>query len=96
MRSFSVGLRFFSKAEDDRIFKECDKLIEEKIRPAFQPDGGDLLLEDVKDGVLIVSISSPGCTECACTHPAVCNELNLIMQHNVKGVQGVREKLQFD
>ncbi|OHS98898.1 NifU-like domain containing protein [Tritrichomonas foetus] len=80
---------------DTKIYRAADKILEERIKPFIQQDGGDVVLEDVKDGVLIVSLSG-ACQGCHAKSSTLYGGILGIIQEEVPGVKGIREKLDFD
>ncbi|KAK8883225.1 hypothetical protein M9Y10_045876 [Tritrichomonas musculus] len=82
-------------ASDDKIYKAADKIIEERIRPLIKADGGDVSLEDVKNGVLIVTLTG-ACEGCPSKNVTLYNGILGMVQDEVPGVIGIREKMDFD
>ena len=80
---------------DDIIFQKADKIIEERIRPIIRDDGGDVSLEDVKNGILIVELSG-ACQGCRSKNNTLYNGILGIVRDEVPGVRGIREKMDFD
>lgn len=104
VKSFFNFQRFFSteisaqnstEATDEKIYKAADKIIEERIRPLIQADGGDVSLENVKNGVLIVSLTG-ACEGCSSKNTTLHNGILGIIQDEVPGVKGIREQMDFD
>lgn len=80
---------------DDKIYKAADKIIEERIRPLIKADGGDVSLENVKNGVLIVTLTG-ACEGCSSKNTTLHNGILGIIQDEVPGVKGIREQMDFD
>lgn len=84
-----------NETKDDVIYKAADKIIEERIRPLIQADGGDVSLENVKNGILIVSLTG-NCQGCASKNTTLHNGILGIIQDEVPGVKGIREQMDID
>ena len=102
LASFVSFKRFFTAAPepenlspDDIIYRAADKIIEERIRPVIKSDGGDVSLDDVKDGVLIVSFQG-ACQGCHSKHSTMFHGILGLIQDEVPGVKGIRERLDFE
>ena len=81
--------------QDDIIYRQADKIIEERIRPIIQQDGGDVTLEDVQNGMLVVKLEG-ACQGCHSKHSTLYNGILGIIQDEVPGVTGIRERLDFE
>ena len=68
--SVSFG-RFFAKASKEFLDK-VNAVIDERIRPVLQMDGGDIELKSIDDGVVLVTLKGH-CSGC----PSRRNTLNL-------------------
>ena len=54
--------RFFAKASQDFINK-VNAVIDERIRPVLQMDGGDIILNSIEDGIVNVTLTGH-CSGC--------------------------------
>jgi len=81
--------------DPEALFKKVDEIIEKRIRPVLQADGGDITLHDIKDGCLIVSLDG------ACTH---CSSKKSTLHYGVLGaindeipeITDIRLKMDFE
>ena len=58
----SFTQRFFAKASKE-FFDKVNKIIDERVRPVLQMDGGDIILKDITDGVVTVTLQGH-CSGC--------------------------------
>ena len=92
----SLFLRFFPNVDPtQKLFERVDKIIEERIRPAIQSDGGDISLEDIQNGVMVVSLTG-ACSNCSSKKNTLKNGILGCVQDEVPEIIGIREKLDFE
>lgn len=82
------------EAADISLFQRVDKAIE-KIRYYLQQDGGDISLEDVKDGIAVVSLEGH-CVNCHSKKSTLNHGVLGAIQDEVPEIVGIREKLDFE
>ena len=88
-------LRLITKDASQALFEKVDKIIEEKIRPAIASDGGDVSLEDIQNGCMVVSLSG-ACSHCPSKKITLRNGILGLVQDEVPEIVGIREKLDFE
>lgn len=62
--------KFFAKASKE-FFDKVNAVIDERVRPVLQMDGGDIVLKDITDGIVSVQLMGH-CSGC----PSRRNTLN--------------------
>ena len=92
-------LRFFtnkeSKLDNEALFKKVDEIIEKRIRPSIQADGGDITLHDIKNGCMIVSLEG-ACTHCPSSKSTLYHGVLGIVNDEVPEIVDIRLKLDFE
>ena len=68
--------------------KEKVQEILNQIRPSLQADGGDVLLVDVKDGVVSVKLTGH-CAGCPMSTMTLKNGIERILKNQIPGVKEV-------
>ncbi|KAH0793688.1 NifU family protein [Histomonas meleagridis] len=92
----SLFSRFFCKEDmTQKLFEKVDKIVEERIRPMIKMDGGDITLEDIQDGVMVVSLTG-ACSHCPSKKGTLRNGVLECVQEEVPEIVGIREKLDFE
>lgn len=89
-------LRFFSKNyASPEIYQKVEKILDERVRPAIQQDGGDITLHEIIDGVMIVSLTG-ACEGCGSKKSTLNFGVLGMVQDEVPEILGIREKLDFE
>ena len=96
----SFGIRFFAKdpkqqEEEDRIFRKVNDIIEKRVRPFIQEEGGDIELHDIKNGCMIVSLEG-ACAGCSSKGSTLRYGVLGAVQDEVPEITNIRLKLPFD
>jgi Fe-S cluster biogenesis protein NfuA len=86
--------RFVTHASPE-LFKKGDQLVEDRIRPGIQMDGGDIFLHDIIDNVMVVSMSG-ACQGCSSKRGTLNYGVLGLVQEEFPEIQGIREKLEFE
>lgn len=60
--SFSIASAFFSAVKKS-LFDRVNDVFEERVRPVLQMDGGDIVLNDITNGVVTVTLTGH-CSGC--------------------------------
>ncbi|CAN3364989.1 nifU-like protein, mitochondrial [Diutina catenulata] len=84
-----------ANAEDDsEIISMIKELIETKIRPAIQDDGGDIEFKAFDEGTGTVFLKLQGaCKSCDASEDTLKNGIESMLKHYIEEVQGVEQIL---
>ena len=72
----------------DDISKKIKDIIETHVRPAVAQDGGDIVFESYKDGIVYVSMKG-SCDGCPSSAMTLKNGVENLLKHYIPEVQGV-------
>ena len=94
LSSFNINnqfLKFFTNNKT-QLMEKINKVIEERVRPVLQMDGGDIIVNDVKDGVVIVTLKGH-CSGCPSRRSTLNSGILGCLQEEIpKEIIGIREK----
>jgi len=77
------------QSEDlDEVSKKIKEIISTHIRPAVAQDGGDIVFENFKDGIVYVSMKG-SCDGCPSSTMTLKNGVENLLKHYIPEVQGV-------
>ena len=77
------------QSEDlDEVSKKIKEIISSHIRPAVAQDGGDIVFENFKDGIVYVSMKG-SCGGCPSSTMTLKNGVENLLKHYIPEVQGV-------
>ena len=77
------------QSEDlDEVSKKIKEIISSHIRPAVAQDGGDIVFENFKDGIVYVSMKG-SCDGCPSSTMTLKNGVENLLKHYIPEVQGV-------
>uniref|UniRef100_A0A7S1G454 Scaffold protein Nfu/NifU N-terminal domain-containing protein n=1 Tax=Bicosoecida sp. CB-2014 TaxID=1486930 RepID=A0A7S1G454_9STRA len=78
--------------EDDEVVEMIKELIETRIRPAVQDDGGDILFEgfDPEDGIVTVRLAG-ACVGCGSSEITLRNGVENMLMHYIPEVKGLAQ-----
>jgi len=79
-----------ARAEDDEATAMIKELIESRIRPSVQEDGGDVVFKQFKDGVVYLQMQG-SCVGCPSSAVTLKNGIENMLTHYVPEVQKVEE-----
>lgn len=89
-------VRFFTKNyASPEVYQKVEKILDERVRPAIQQDGGDIFLHEIIDGVMIVTLSG-ACEGCGSKRSTLNYGVLGLVQDEVPEIIGIREKLDFE
>ncbi|MFN8911696.1 MAG: NifU family protein, partial [Alphaproteobacteria bacterium] len=80
-----------SRSEDkltDEITKQIVEILETRVRPAVAQDGGDIVFNDFKDGVVYVELHG-ACSGCPSSTITLKNGIENMLKHYVPEVKSV-------
>ena len=72
----------------DEVSKKIKEIISSHIRPAVAQDGGDIVFENFKDGIVYVSMKG-SCDGCPSSTMTLKNGVENLLKHYIPEVQGV-------
>ena len=75
--------------EDSEIVKQIKDLINERVRPAVAMDGGDIVYESFKEGVVYLHMQG-ACSGCPSSTATLKMGIENMLKHYVPEVKGVR------
>jgi Fe-S cluster biogenesis protein NfuA len=82
-------LRFFASATKD-LTDRVNDVIEKRIRPALKMDGGDVIVESVKDGVVECTLLGH-CSGCPARNETLRYGILSTLQEEIPEIKVVRE-----
>ena len=74
---------------NQEIIDQINELIEEKVRPAVAMDGGDIVFEEYKDGIVYLRLKG-SCSGCPSSSITLKNGIENMLQHYVPEIKEVR------
>lgn len=74
--------------EDQEITEEIAELIETRIRPAIQEDGGDIVFLRYHDGKVYVQLQG-ACTSCSLSDDTLKSGIESMLSHYIEGIDEV-------
>ena len=77
-----------SNHNDDMVVEEIKKVLDTKIRPAVEKDGGDITFVSFKDGTVKVELKG-SCSGCPSSIVTLKNGVQNLLKHYVKEVKNV-------
>ena len=72
----------------DEVSEKIKDIISTHIRPAVAQDGGDIVFENFKDGIVYVSMKG-SCDGCPSSTMTLKNGVENLLKHYIPEVQGV-------
>ena len=72
------------------MISEIQQIIEEKIRPALQADGGDIELVDVEDGIVKVKLVG-ACAHCPSRSITLYEGVEKMLKQHIPDVKGLEQ-----
>ena len=79
-----------NKAADSEIVGQIKAILNEKVKPAVARDGGDVVYEDFKDGILYLSLQG-ACSGCPSSSMTLQHGIKNLMHYYVPEVEDVRQ-----
>lgn len=76
------------KTENDLIIKKINEVLDSKIKPAVEKDGGDIKFVSFKNGTVTVELRG-SCSGCPSSIMTLKNGIQNLLRHYVKGVNNV-------
>ncbi|EDQ90513.1 uncharacterized protein MONBRDRAFT_24367 [Monosiga brevicollis MX1] len=76
--------------DDDEIVAMIKELLDSRIRPAVQEDGGDILFQGFVDGIVQLRLSG-ACTGCPSSIFTLKNGVENMLMHYIPEVEGVEQ-----
>ena len=77
-----------SEDNKDEISLKINDIIETKVRPAVAQDGGDIIFESYKDGIVYLNMRG-SCDGCPSSEITLKNGIENLLKHYVPEVKGV-------
>jgi Fe-S cluster biogenesis protein NfuA len=74
--------------EEIEIAEEIEELIETKIRPAIQEDGGDIVFLRFEEGKVYVQLQG-ACTSCSLSDDTLKSGIHSMLSHYIEGIDEV-------
>lgn len=72
------------------LMDQIEKIVEERIRPVLQMDGGDVKIRDVVDGEVQVTLTGH-CAGCPVRRSTLENGILLCLQEEIPEIKSIRE-----
>ncbi|KAB8233722.1 hypothetical protein ETB97_005697 [Aspergillus alliaceus] len=76
--------------EDDEVVGMIKELLETRIRPAIQEDGGDIELRGFENGIVLLKLRG-ACRTCDSSTVTLKNGIESMLMHYIEEVQGVEQ-----
>eukprot|EP00906_Rhabdomonas_costata_P031063 RCo043906 len=76
--------------EDDEVVTDIKEMLDSKIRPMVQRDGGNIRYVGFEDGVVYLQMQG-ACSSCPSSASTLKNGIERIMMHWIPEVSGIRE-----
>lgn len=86
----AVGKKKKSRSHDSEFLNEVEKVIDSKIRPSLEADGGDMDIYDFADGVLKIKLLG-ACDGCPASAQTLKNGVERILKHYFKEITEIQE-----
>ena len=74
--------------DDDEIVKDIKELIETRVRPAVAEDGGDIIYQSFKDGIVYLELHG-ACSGCPSSTITLKNGIESMLKHYIPEVEAV-------
>ncbi|GAM38144.1 hypothetical protein TCE0_033r08649 [Talaromyces pinophilus] len=78
--------------EDDEVIGMIKELLETRIRPAIQEDGGDIEFRGFENGIVLLKLRG-ACRTCDSSTVTLKNGIESMLMHYIEEVQGVQQVL---
>ncbi|KAJ5187601.1 hypothetical protein N7449_010595 [Penicillium cf. viridicatum] len=76
--------------DDDEVVSMIKELLETRIRPAIQEDGGDIELKGFEDGIVMLKLRG-ACRTCDSSTVTLKNGIESMLMHYIEEVKGVEQ-----
>ncbi|EPS27952.1 hypothetical protein PDE_02897 [Penicillium oxalicum 114-2] len=76
--------------DDDEVVSMIKELLETRIRPAIQEDGGDIELRGFEDGIVLLKLRG-ACRTCDSSTVTLKNGIESMLMHYIEEVKGVEQ-----
>lgn len=76
--------------DDDDVVKQIKELIEVKVRPAVAMDGGDIVYQDFKDGIVYLELKG-SCSGCPSSTITLKSGIESMLKHYIPEVESVEQ-----
>lgn len=80
------------KDEDDEVVAMIKELLETRVRPAIQDDGGDLEYRGFHDGIVLLKLRG-ACRTCDSSTVTLKNGIESMLMHYIEEVKGIEQVL---
>ncbi len=77
-----------SNAQDSEIVKQIKELIDTRVRPAVAEDGGDIIYQDFKDGIVYLEMHG-SCSGCPSSTATLKGGIENMLKHYIPEVTAV-------
>lgn len=77
-----------STEEDSEIVRDIKELIDSRVRPAVAEDGGDIIFQDFKDGIVYLELHG-ACSGCPSSTITLKNGIENMLKHYIPEVEAV-------
>ena len=78
-----------SKHEDNEIVKQIKKLLDTKVRPAVAMDGGDIVFQSYKNGIVYIHMQG-ACSGCPSSTATLKMGIENMLKHYVPEVKEIK------
>ena len=80
------------KDDDDEVVAMIKELLETRVRPAIQDDGGDLEFRGFRDGIVLLKLRG-ACRTCDSSTVTLKNGIESMLMHYIEEVKGIEQVL---
>ena len=77
-------------AQDTEVVAMIKELLDERIRPSVQEDGGDIIFQDFREGIVYLKLIG-SCTSCPSSTVTLKHGVENMLMHYVEEVKGVEQ-----
>ncbi|XP_048368759.1 NFU1 iron-sulfur cluster scaffold homolog, mitochondrial isoform X2 [Sphaerodactylus townsendi] len=84
-----------SSEEDDEVVLMIKELLDTRIRPTVQEDGGDVIFKGFEDGIVQLKLQG-ACTSCPSSIITLKNGIQNMLQFYIPEVEGVEQVVDDD
>lgn len=80
------------KDDDDEVVAMIKELLETRVRPAIQDDGGDIEYRGFHDGIVLLKLRG-ACRTCDSSTVTLKNGIESMLMHYIEEVKGIEQVL---
>jgi Fe-S cluster biogenesis protein NfuA len=94
-RNKNINKANTSNEEDSEIVKQIKELIDSRVRPAVAEDGGDILYQDFRNGIVYLELHG-SCSGCPSSTATLKNGIENMLKHYIPEIIAVEAANGYD